>query len=109
MPNTIYTRVGSHCNSMEGKAVQDKEIHLAYTAVEEGRPNTGRQCPWCRNNNNEDLTTSCRTILYPNLLRVSIQHSENVASRMMPISPQKHPGSKAVTDDGSKYQDLTCS
>ena len=25
---------------MEGKAVQDKEIHLAYTAVEEDRPNT---------------------------------------------------------------------
>ena len=34
---------------MEGKAVQDKEIYLAYTAIEEDRPNTGRQCPWCRN------------------------------------------------------------
>ena len=93
---------------MEGKAVQDKEIHLGYKAVDEDIPNTGRQCPWCRNS--EILKTlTTRTILYPNLLRMSIQHSEKDASRMMPISPQKHPGSKAVTDDGSKYQDLTCS
>ena len=80
---------GSHCNCMEVKAVQDKEIHLAYTAVDEDIPNTGRQCPWCRNS--EILKTlTIRTILYPNLLRMSIQHSEKDASRMMPISPQKH-------------------
>ena len=88
--------------------MQDKEIHLAYIAVDEDIPNKGRQCPWCRNS--EILKTlTTRTILYPNLLRMSIQHSEKDASRMMPISPQKHPGSKAVTDDVSKYQDLTCS
>ena len=62
---------------MEGKAVQDKEIYLAYTAVEEDRPNTGRQPPWCRNSEiMKTLTT--RTILYPNLLRMSIQHSERM-------------------------------
>ena len=52
-------------------------------------PNTGRQCQWCRNS--EILKTlTTRTILYPNLLRMSIQHSEKDAFRMMPISPQKH-------------------
>ena len=74
---------GSHCNCMECKAVQDKEIHLAYTAVEEDRPNTGRQCPWCRNWEIMKTLTS-RTILYPNLLRMSIQHLKRLHPEWCP-------------------------